>query len=152
MRPAANMKSVCAGLLILVLMYILVVSLRQVILSGQVAARTTLEDQAAPLIEVCEGQDGHPFSALGALVTRDLQRILAEHGYYRESLDGCAGSATQQALYSYQRDNGLTATGAMNAPTLTHLGIAVPKWLLSHEDPSATSDSAQSLTSTPPVP
>lgn len=152
MRPVVATASVCAGLLALVLMSTLVVSLRQAVMPQQGTVAPALKEQAPALSEVCESLDEQAFAALGARMTRDLQRILAERGYYREPLDGCIGSATQQALYRYQRDNGLTATGAINAPTLTHLGIPVPAWLLHHKDAPATPDNAQSPSSSPTSP
>ncbi|WP_444757950.1 peptidoglycan-binding domain-containing protein [Pseudomonas sp. A014] len=152
MRPVVTAGSACTGLLILVLMYTVVVSLRQAVMPEQDAAGPGLKEQAPALSEVCERLDGHAFAALGTRVTRDLQRMLAEQVYYRQPLDGCVGSATQQALYRYQRDNGLAATGAINAPTLTHLGIPVPAWLLHHKEAPATPDSAQSLSSSSTTP
>ena len=152
MRPVVVVGSTCAGLLILMLMYTVVASLRQPVMPEQDAAGPALNEQTPALSEVCQRLDEHAFAALGTRVTRDLQRMLAEQGYYREPLDGCVGSATQQALYSYQRDNGLAATGAINAPTLTHLGIPVPAWLLHHKDAPATPDNAQSPSSSPTSP
>lgn len=41
----------------------------------------------------------------------DLQRELAQHGYYDGSVDGLTGPRTQQAIRDFEQANGLKATG-----------------------------------------
>ena len=56
----------------------------------------------------------------GELVT-DLQSALRELGYYEYQSDGVFGEATQSAVESYQRANGLRPTGIADASTLIRL-------------------------------
>jgi hypothetical protein len=57
-------------------------------------------------------------------VIADVQAALQEMGYYRGEVDGLAGPLTREALASYQADEGLTETSAIDEPTLDALGMA----------------------------
>lgn len=51
----------------------------------------------------------------------EMQRILQELGYQPGPADGANGKRTREALRKYQRANGLTPTGALNADTTARL-------------------------------
>ena len=52
---------------------------------------------------------------------RQLQVRLKELGYYSSSIDGQYGSGTYAAIYSFQKRNGLAATGKADTATLIRL-------------------------------
>ncbi len=52
-----------------------------------------------------------------------MQERLARQGYYRGQIDGAMGPATSRALLSYQRRNGLRATGSLTDETLQSLNL-----------------------------
>jgi peptidoglycan hydrolase-like protein with peptidoglycan-binding domain len=56
-------------------------------------------------------------------VIADVQAVLQEMGYYTGEVDGLLGPLTREALTGYQADNGLTATAAIDQPTLDSLGM-----------------------------
>jgi len=49
------------------------------------------------------------------------QQRLKDRGYYAGPVDGVLGPATEAALRTYQRDQGLTVTGRLDSPTVRHL-------------------------------
>jgi len=51
------------------------------------------------------------------------QRALAQQGYYRGSINGQMDDATRNALFQYQVDRGLNATGNLDGRTARALGI-----------------------------
>jgi hypothetical protein len=57
-------------------------------------------------------------------VIAETQSLLQQMGYYRGEVDGLLGPLTREALAAYQADNGLTATAAIDQPTLDSLGLA----------------------------
>jgi hypothetical protein len=56
-------------------------------------------------------------------VIADVQAELQQMGYYQGEVDGLLGPMTRQALTAYQADQGLTATAAIDEPTLDSLGM-----------------------------
>jgi hypothetical protein len=58
-------------------------------------------------------------------VIRAAQRALAQQNYYRGSIDGQMTYATQRALFQYQSDKGLNATGNLDWRTARSLGISL---------------------------
>jgi hypothetical protein len=56
-------------------------------------------------------------------VIADVQAELQQMGYYQGEVDGLLGPLTRQALTAYQADQGLTATAAIDEPTLDSLGM-----------------------------
>jgi hypothetical protein len=56
-------------------------------------------------------------------VIADVQASLQEMGYYKGEVDGLLGPLTREALTSYQSDNGLYVTAAIDEPTLESLGL-----------------------------
>lgn len=59
-------------------------------------------------------------------VVRDLQGKLSEAGYDVGAVDGVFGSSTETALMWYQYDNGLDATGIVDADTAALMGFESP--------------------------
>ena len=57
-------------------------------------------------------------------VIAQTQDLLQQMGYYTGEVDGLLGPLTREALAAYQADNGLTATAAIDEPTLDSLGLA----------------------------
>lgn len=58
-------------------------------------------------------------------VIRAAQRALQAQNYYRGSIDGQMTYATQRALFQYQSDKGLNATGNLDWRTARSLGISL---------------------------
>jgi hypothetical protein len=56
-------------------------------------------------------------------VIYNVQRALKDLGYYEGPLTASLGRATRVALAAFQEDNGLEATGAIDAPTVEALGL-----------------------------
>ncbi len=52
------------------------------------------------------------------------QRSLARQNYYRGTIDGRMTIATQRALFQYQSDRNLAATGNLDFPTAQSLGLS----------------------------
>ena len=72
--------------------------------------------------------DGPIYSGHGAQppdqVIAQTQDLLQQMGYYTGEVDGLLGPLTREALTAYQNDNGLTATAAIDQPTLDSLGLS----------------------------
>ena len=51
------------------------------------------------------------------------QRVLSQLGYYQGPRDGMASPALRMAIAAYQRDQGLPASGAVDAETLNRLSV-----------------------------
>ncbi len=56
-------------------------------------------------------------------VIANVQASLQDMGYYKGEVDGLLGPLTREALTSYQADNGLYTTAAIDEPTLDALGM-----------------------------
>ena len=56
-------------------------------------------------------------------VILNVQRALAEEGYYAGALTGSLTAPTRQAIANYQQDAGLFVTGVVDAPTVAALGL-----------------------------
>ena len=54
---------------------------------------------------------------------RRVQKKLKELGYYKGSVDGIYGSATQKAVKAFQKNCGITADGIAGPKTLKFLGL-----------------------------
>lgn len=80
----------------------------------------------------CGGHSAHthhngvcPYaSTVSSSTIRSVQRTLNRCGYNCGTADGVMGTKTKRALKKYQRDNGLTADGAIGQQTLNALGLA----------------------------
>jgi putative peptidoglycan binding protein len=57
-------------------------------------------------------------------VIADVQAVLQQMGYYKGEVDGLLGPMTREALATYQADQGLTQTAAIDEPTLDALGMS----------------------------
>jgi peptidoglycan hydrolase-like protein with peptidoglycan-binding domain len=55
---------------------------------------------------------------------RAAQRALAQQNYYRGTVDGQLSYATQRAIFEYQIDKGLSATGNLDWRTAQSLGLS----------------------------
>ncbi|HJT81356.1 MAG TPA: peptidoglycan-binding protein [Chthoniobacterales bacterium] len=56
-------------------------------------------------------------------VIYNVQSALKELGYYGGPLSGSMSAATRAAVSTFQEDNGLEVTGAIDAPTVEALGL-----------------------------
>jgi hypothetical protein len=56
-------------------------------------------------------------------VTAEVQRALAQQGYYYGPIDGILGPGTRGAIQRYQIDHGLAVTAAIDEQTLYTLGL-----------------------------
>lgn len=65
---------------------------------------------------------GYGYAAPGD-VTVDVQRALAQQGYYYGPIDGILGPGTRSAIQRYQIDHGLAVTAAIDEQTLYTLGL-----------------------------
>lgn len=54
---------------------------------------------------------------------KSIQQKLASLGYYKGSIDGIYGTATKNAVTSFQRNCGITADGICGSTTLLYLGL-----------------------------
>ncbi len=54
---------------------------------------------------------------------RSIQQVLKEQGYYTGNVDGIFGTATKNAVISFQKANGLVADGIAGDKTLKALGV-----------------------------
>ena len=86
-------------------------------LAALIAAGTLL----AALIPAAEAATYKKGSS-GAVVSQ-IQTKLKNWGYYAGDVDGIYGSATERAVRTFQRKNGLTADGKAGAQTLEALGL-----------------------------
>ena len=57
-------------------------------------------------------------------VVANVQATLQEQGYYHGEVDGVLGPLTRAAIASYQEENGLYVTSAIDEPTLDALGMS----------------------------
>ncbi|MGC2352243.1 MAG: peptidoglycan-binding domain-containing protein [Candidatus Udaeobacter sp.] len=57
-------------------------------------------------------------------IIADVQAALQQLGYYPYAVDGVLGPATEAATRNYQRDYGLSVTGAIDAQTVRSLGLS----------------------------
>src|SRR6478672_1369811 len=65
---------------------------------------------------------GYGYAAPGD-VTVEVQRALAQQGYYYGPIDGILGPGTRRAIERYQIDRGLAVTAAIDEQTLYTLGL-----------------------------
>jgi Putative peptidoglycan binding domain len=65
---------------------------------------------------------GYGYAAPGD-VTSEVQRALAQQGYYYGPIDGILGPATRAAIERYQINHGLAVTAAIDEQTLYTLGL-----------------------------
>lgn len=56
-------------------------------------------------------------------IIADIQAVLQQLGYYQYAVDGVFGPLTEAAIANYQRDYGLSVTGAIDQPTVRSLGL-----------------------------
>ena len=56
-------------------------------------------------------------------VILNVQRALADFGYYNGALSGSLSAATRYAISAYQQDNGLVVNGVVDAPLVYSLGL-----------------------------
>jgi hypothetical protein len=57
-------------------------------------------------------------------VIANVQTALQQQGYYQGDVDGLLGPLTRAAIATYQRDQGLYITSAIDRPTLEALGMS----------------------------
>jgi peptidoglycan hydrolase-like protein with peptidoglycan-binding domain len=85
----------------------------------------------------------------GADRIRAAQRALAQQNYYRGTVNGQLDDATQRALFEYQIDKGIIATGNLDGRTAQALGLtsaeAGDAAILSPEEASLIRRGAQAL-------
>lgn len=55
----------------------------------------------------------------------EIQRVLKEWGLFKGEITGYFGTATENALKQYQKNNGLEATGIADEATLKKMGITI---------------------------
>jgi peptidoglycan hydrolase-like protein with peptidoglycan-binding domain len=79
---------------------------------------------------------------------RAAQQVLAQQNYYRGQIHGQLDDATQRALFEFQIDRGIIATGNLDGRTAQALGLAVTAAaapVLSAEEASVVRRGAQAL-------
>ena len=89
---------------------------------------------------------------LSSGMVRHVQTTLQQQSFYTGSIDGIWGPQTRSAVLSFQRANGLRATGELNSPTLAALnapaGSVAPAMQPATAAPAATTSSADPATPT----
>ena len=82
---------------------------------------------------------------------RAAQQALAQQSYYRGTINGTLDDATQRALFEYQVDHGIIATGNLDGRTAQALGLgtvtAAGTPMLSVEEATVVRRGAQALVS-----
>jgi hypothetical protein len=58
-------------------------------------------------------------------IIANIQAALQQLGYYPYAVDGVWGTLTEAAIANYQRDYGLSVTGAIDPPTVRSLGLDI---------------------------
>lgn len=86
----------------------------------------------------------------GADRIREAQRLLAQQNYYRGPINGQLDDATQRALFEFQVDKGIIATGNLDGRTAQALGLttasaAADATVFSPEEASVVRRGAQAL-------
>ena len=86
----------------------------------------------------------------GADRIREAQRALAQQNYYRGAINGQLDDATQRALFEFQVDKGIIATGNLDGRTAQALGLSstssgTEAAVLSPEEASIVRRGAQAL-------
>jgi len=79
---------------------------------------------ASPCCLSVEGQTAHVLLAPSADAVRRVQAELAVRGFNPGPVDGVMGPRTEQALRTFQRDQGIVE-GLLTVETLSRLGISV---------------------------
>lgn len=74
-----------------------------------------------PVTEIID--TGQPADNISYPPLKEIQTILLEIGYNPGPIDGQMGEQTQTALKLYQTDNDIYASGELDQPTLTALGL-----------------------------
>lgn len=85
---------------------------------GALAAGTALAQGGAAI-----GTDT-PDQAVERQLMAQIQQSLKQDGYYQGQVDGFYGDQTRQALAQWQHDQGIRATGQLNAETLAAMDVA----------------------------
>ena len=80
-------------------------------------------DASAGSAQAAGGEQALP-PAVDEQLVRNVQEALREKGMEAGPVDGIWGPRTHSALREFQQDEGLEATGQLNAQTLAALGIA----------------------------
>jgi len=68
-------------------------------------------------------QDGNPVAYNSTAMIRGAQAALKNRNYYGGTVNGFMTQETRAALQSFQSDNGLEATGQLDQPTASALGL-----------------------------
>jgi peptidoglycan hydrolase-like protein with peptidoglycan-binding domain len=77
-----------------------------------------------------------PHGSVSRERTMEMQRSLAARNLYQGKVDGVWGPKTESALRNFQTQNGLEATGRLDAPSAVALGMEADKQTVSGTDTS----------------
>ena len=84
----------------------------------------TANQNRNPDVQPTGGQNGNTSRAMaGQEAVKDIQRELQSRNLYNGKIDGIAGAQTQQALKNFQVQQGITASGELDAETADALGL-----------------------------
>jgi peptidoglycan hydrolase-like protein with peptidoglycan-binding domain len=89
-------------------------------------------DRSRNIVAVVEAGPSHARSGGSGAATLDLsqaeirqvQEVLIEKGFYEGDVDGIFGPRTREALITFQRQEGLEASGRIDTRTVTSLGLS----------------------------
>ena len=76
------------------------------------------------------GYNGYPYNngytryTTGGNVVAEVQRRLAQNGYYHGTIDGAAGARTRAAVANWEANHGMYADGHINSRLLHSLGLS----------------------------
>lgn len=90
----------------------------------------------------------HAAAKYNAATIKKVQKKLNQYGYDCGTPDGIAGAKTKKAVKKYQKDNGLTVTGTINAKLLSSLGVKPVKNSSSGSAGSQSNNSSASSSNT----
>ena len=81
----------------------------------------------AMMIGAANSSDLPVYSKQGSTGTEveEIQRVLKEWGLFKGEITGYFGTATENALRQYQKNNGLEVTGVADEATLKKMGITI---------------------------
>jgi hypothetical protein len=83
----------------------------------------TYETDVSPSVTEDVPYSAPPAQADGESLTVDVQRALADAGYYRGELDGILGPGTRSAIQAYQAEHGMDQTGRISERLIRSLGL-----------------------------
>lgn len=108
---------------------------------------------AVPIQGFAEGEPNAQASAASKPDTMQIQKALAQAGYYQGTIDGIIGPKTRRAIRSFQEANGLKVDGKCGPLTWEKLKVYAVEPAATDQavDPLAASDEGEILPAADPT-